>query len=79
MNKFVIPNNTSEITARFKADFEANEAKFQANLKSLFGPKAAAAPERAARQMEAGAALPRHQIGGFRNRLAATLRNITSQ
>lgn len=78
MSKFVIPDNTNEIVARFKADFEANDSRLQDNLKSMFETKVPD-PQSAARQMEAGAALPKHQIGAFRDRLAATLRIISSQ
>jgi hypothetical protein len=75
--------DSSEIAAKIKADLEASNAKLTANLNSLLKPEIPAAPQPVvvpavpqpvAQPIATGSALPRHQIGGFRDRLSAPRR-----
>ena len=75
LKQLFIPSSGDEIASKFRADFEASSAKLNASLKSLFEPKAPAAPQRLTPQ-PTGAALPKHRIGEFRDRLTAPLRTI---
>ena len=85
LKPFIIPDSGSELVSKFQADFAASNAKFNASLISLFGPKAAAAPQPVGpvtpitsgkHTKPAGLVLPKHRIGEFRDRLAAPLRVV---
>ena len=76
MGKFGLPNNGSEIAAKFTAEFKADNAKFQSKLKSLFETKAPGASQPTARKNGAWTALPRYHRdhgGEFYERLSTPL------
>lgn len=73
MDKF-IPNDGSEIAGRLKAQFEADNAKLQAGIKSLFETKAPVGSRPAARKFTAWTPLPRyHRDSEFHERLSTSL------
>jgi hypothetical protein len=82
LKQLIIPDTGSDLVSKFQADFAASNAKFNASLISLFGPKASSAPQPVApvtsiasgtSAKAAGLVLPKHRIGEFRDRLAAPL------
>lgn len=76
MGKFDIPNGGSEIATRFKEQFEADNAKLQASVKSLFETKAPAGSRPAAKTFTAWAPLPKYHRdhdGEFHERLSISL------
>ena len=78
VNKLFIPNGGNQIVARLQAYIEESRAKLNANIKSLFEPKTTAAPQRVVPLEPAGSGLPKLRVGGFRDRLSAPRRSIST-
>lgn len=75
VNKIFIPNSCDQLVAKMQADLNQSQAKLGADINSLFQRSTSAVPQRVQARVQAGgAALPKHRLGEFRDRLSAPLR-----